>query len=661
MRIQNFWTETVFNSTSPAKQRKRRRKRNCTSVMSAYVIVLAATSRFLPRSSNVRSNLIILSVSGWNTNNLATIQYDYGQRRTWIGSISRHSARNSKRPFTSRTATSSKNNINDPENRKNKQKNNGKKIRIAEEITDANMDKLAAAFDELARKEGFDASMQHFADDATFEDDFDDDDDADDFTDGTDDANGDDVNTRYEIDKKHVATTTESVEDLLDPSKFRLSDFSGQVDTHADNKENDLHISNIDDDDDDMDARINAARRDVTTGRVAVPKQLDRYAADNMVDLSSLGFRQEEDPWGIDELPRKKEMHEKKKEYQLVSNAMVCSACGADFQSTKDSRPGFLPPEKFATQVKLSKIEELQRLQTKAENKDLEWTPEDEVDWLIQSANGNSGPTSQGSAANIDINTMAEEMGLDLEEIAKKKTICKRCHGLQNFGKVDDVLRPGWTEEPLLSQEKFRDLLRPIREKPAVIIALVDLFDFSGSVLPELDNVAGDNPVILAANKADLLPAAMGQVRAENWVRRELEYLGVRSLANIGGAVRLVSCKTGIGVNAMVNKARTLADELDCDIYVVGAANAGKSTLLNYILGSDGNAEGDNLPKLRAGNRNKRKSEVTASPLPGTTLKFIQVDIGNGRSLFDTPGLLVPGTLTQLLTPDELKIVIPKK
>jgi len=211
----------------------------------------------------------------------------------------------------------------------------------------------------------------------------------------------------------------------------------------------------------------------------------------------------------------------------------------------------------------------------------------------------------------------------------------------------------------LLSQEKFRDLLRPIREKPAVIIALVDLFDFSGSVLPELDNIAGDNPVIVAANKADLLPAKMGQVRAENWVRRELEYMGVRSLANVGGAVRLVSCKTGAGVGGMLAKARELADEMDCDIYVVGAANAGKSTLLNYILGPE-EAVGTPI-KFRAGNRNKRKSAITTSPLPGTTLKFIKVDVGDGRSLYDTPGLLVPGTLTQLLTPDELKIVVPKK
>ena len=88
---------------------------------------------------------------------------------------------------------------------------------------------------------------------------------------------------------------------------------------------------------------------------------------------------------------------------------------------------------------------------------------------------------------------------------------------------------------------------------------------------------------------------------------------------------------------------------------------SGKSTLLNHILWkTEDDQEKDKQGKIRAGNRNKRKGAVTTSPLPGTTLKFIKVDLG-GRNLYDTPGLLVPGTLTQLLTPDELKIVVPKK
>lgn len=503
-----------------------------------------------------------------------------------------------------------------------KRNHSKKKFKVVEKIEQHHIDKLSAAFDDLAKKEGFSSpSDTYFADDKTFEDEFEDDE-----------GFVDDDEEEEEID-----------DELLDSLSFDLADFE----EGAEEDETDGFLSTRGGDVDDMDARIAAAQFDASSGRVSVPSELDDFARDiTAADLKQLGFRPELNPFGNDETPRRER-------FQLVTDAMVCPACGSDFQSQNETKPGYLPPEKFETQVKLSKIEEMQKLKEKAETSD--WTTEDEVEWLLQT----SGTGSDENVDDIDIDALAEELGLDMLALSEKKTICKRCHGLQNFGKVDESLRPGWTDEPLLSQEKFRNLLRPIREKPAVIIALVDLFDFSGSVLPELDKIAGDNPVILAANKADLLPSQMGRVRVENWVRRELEYLGVKSLANVGGAVRLVSCKTGIGVSSMLAKARSLADEMDCDIYVVGAANAGKSTLLNQILSKASEDKPDR--KVRAGNRNALKGAVTTSPLPGTTLKFIKVDLGGGRNLYDTPGLLVPGTLTQLLTPDELKIVVPKK
>jgi hypothetical protein len=517
-----------------------------------------------------------------------------------------------------------------------------KKFKVVDEIGEEHLNKLAQAFDDLARKEGFDSSTSHFADDDTFEDEFTDDDYFD-----SEEGYVDDDDADVDVDVLDISDDV-----MIDSSNFDLSDFSDDAihsddDTDDNDTDDALFFGN---DDGDMDARIAAAKKDMDTGRFSVPNELNDFATNLSRDeLKKLGFREEENTFDDDEYSRKEQ-------FKLVTDAMACSACGADFQCSNEKRPGFLPPDKFSTQVKLGKIEEMQRLQEKADTND--WTAEDEIEWLLQTSGKEDAETTEDT---IDIDAMAEEMDLDLVKLAQKKVICKRCHGLQNFGTVDESLRPGWTKEPLISQEKFLELLRPIREKPAVIIALVDLFDFSGSVLPELDNIAGDNPVILAANKADLLPSKMGKVRAETWVRRELEYLGIQSLANIGGAVQLVSCKTGVGLDALLDKARRLADEMDCDIYIVGAANAGKSTLLNHILRSTAKRSDKEVGKRRAGNSSSRKGAVTTSPIPGTTLRFIKVDLGGGRNLYDTPGLLVPGTLTQLLTAEELKMVVPRK
>ena len=471
--------------------------------------------------------------------------------------------------------------------------------------TEFNVKALEEEFDNMAKKEGFDEKLAYFASDDTFEDEFTDDD--------------------YDIDLDGDEDRDEIDNDIPD---FGLSTAQS------------------------MDERLAAARRDQTLGRVTVPKSLDKFSQDvSFDDLKKLGFRREANPFGNDETPRRAQ-------FKVISGSMTCSGCGSGFQKEDELRPGFLPPEKYETQIKLSKIEEAQKQNDRADS--AEWSPEDEVEWLLRQGNDENDTEN---LSNLSIDEMAEKLGLDLEALSKKKVICKRCHQLQNFGSVEKKLRPGWTDEPTLSQEEFRKLLLPLRQKKAVILALVDLFDFSGSVLPELDRIAGDNPVILAANKADLLPSEMGQTRAENWVRRELEYAGVTSIANIGGAVRLVSCKTGFGIASMMEKTRKLADEMECDIYVVGAANAGKSTLVNFLL-AEADPERNRLKtgeRRRAGNANKWKGSVTTSPLPGTTLQFIKIELGGGTCLYDTPGLLVPGCITERLTPEELKIVVPKK
>jgi hypothetical protein len=410
---------------------------------------------------------------------------------------------------------------------------NTKKFKVVEEISNKHMERLAAAFDELARKEGFDESDAFFAKDSTFDDLF---------------ESSTDVN----------------------PELYELGDVDDDADWVDDDEDQDWDDSDGDNiagaslaegsDADDMEARISAARSDLV-GVVNKRMSVKDITPD---DLKSLGYRKEMNPFGNDETPRRRD-------YKLLANALSCPACGADFQCSHETRPGFLPQEKYEVQMKLSQLEAMSKLNDKANS--AEWTPEDEVKWLVGTLD--QGTTDE-NAGEFDIEASAEELELDLETLTSKTTICKRCHGLQNFGTVDQALRPGWTDEPLLSQEKFSKMLKPLAEKPAVIIALVDLFDFSGSVLPELDEIAGDNPVILVANKVDLLPSEMGFVRAENWVRRELEYYGVKSLANIGGAVQLVSCKTGLGVDKMMAKARSLSSDMGCDIYLVGAANAGK-------------------------------------------------------------------------------------
>lgn len=586
------------------------------------------------------TSLLLINVRAVTRNTRSTWMYPVAQAFTIPHTASRRRFTPSQTSLFSSNPQQKQN----PKKKPSKPKPKSKKIKINPNWqADATSDRISAAFEQFVKTDGMN--------------------DADVYTDG---GEGDSEEAlaefMAEIDGGALSDAEMAGfvarEDELDLEEEDLDD--------EDDMEDDFLDFGEDMDDEDlvgapttmtMAERIAEAKRDLSAQKALKPNKKDKFFDADLPQTDSKPDKEKPDFF-----------------YTLIENAMECTACGSKFQSRNVNQPGFLPEDKYALQVKLAKLDEAQKLQNTVDG--FEWSPEQEVDWLVAQETSKDDRSLLNlpfaPSGDVDLSTLKTQLDIDPSTLPKRDVICQRCHNLQFSGKVTEELRPGWTEEPQLSQESFLNMLQPIRNKPegAVVVALIDLFDFSGSVLSQLDEIAGTNPVIIAANKADLLPSELTQLRGENWVRRELEYLGIQSLANVGGAVRLISCKTGFGVTSMIAKARELAEKMGgVDVYVVGAANAGKSTLMNRILEKSSNYDKNtkkpkskkDMPKKRAGNANQRRGKITTSPLPGTTLKFIKADIGNGISLYDTPGLLVKGTLTQLLTLEELKIVVPKK
>jgi len=431
-----------------------------------------------------------------------------------------------------------------------------------------------------------------------------------------------------------------------------------------------------------MEDRIANAQKDRNLGRVHVSQEMESFSRSTNYSDYFLSEEEEE----AEELIQRNI-------YELYTDATQCSACGATFQSKSELKPGFLPKEKYQLQMKLAEYEKLKKVRDKADLNSMEdlWSPEDEIEWMLSQSTMESGEMEE---EHVWLEHTAQQLGFENAQqlsstllSSEKKVICQRCHKLQNTGQVSETLRPGWTTEPSLKQEHFRKILQPI--KKGVVVVLVDVFDFHASVLPQLESLLLQeeeenlNPIMIVVNKIDLLPNKLGKrkLRIENWIRNELDHLGVttllhkhnkalrnnsRSVTSTSGMLRLVSCKTGFGVDGMLKKVRDLADEFDTDVYVVGAANAGKSTLMNHLLKKNNdNYCSNNVTKKKKkkspGKVSQEKLHITTSPLPGTTLQFIKINIGNGRSLYDTPGLLIPGTVTSKLTPEELKMVVPRK
>ena len=213
--------------------------------------------------------------------------------------------------------------------------------------------------------------------------------------------------------------------------------------------------------------------------------------------------------------------------------------------------------------------------------------------------------------------------------LEKETVICQRCFRLKNYNEIQPVS---------LTDDDFLRILNGLGQQDGLIVKIVDIFDFNGSWLPGLHRFVGKNPVLLVANKADLLPKSVKPKKVINWLKREAKNLGLQAVD-----VKLVSAHKGMGMTDVMDAIEELRQ--DKDVYVVGCTNVGKSTFINRII-KQATGEGE---------------IITTSHFPGTTLDMIEIPLDDGSSLYDTPGIINHHQMAHFLDASELKYIMPKK
>lgn len=214
--------------------------------------------------------------------------------------------------------------------------------------------------------------------------------------------------------------------------------------------------------------------------------------------------------------------------------------------------------------------------------------------------------------------------------LEREVVICQRCYRLTHYNEVQDVS---------LTDDDFLKILNKLSETDALIVKIVDIFDFNGSWLPGLHRFVGNNPVLLVGNKVDLLPKSLKKNRLINWMKKSAKELGLKPVD-----VSLISAEKGHGV-------AELASQIDKhrkgrDVYIVGCTNVGKSTFINRLIKE---FDGD------------ESQLITTSHFPGTTLDMIEIPLDDTSSLFDTPGIINHHQIAHFIDAKELKVITPKK
>lgn len=251
-----------------------------------------------------------------------------------------------------------------------------------------------------------------------------------------------------------------------------------------------------------------------------------------------------------------------------------------------------------------------------------------------------------------------KRLAREAEKVKEEVTVCARCHSLRNYGQVKNQ-----TAENLIPDFDFDRLISTRLMNPAgsgsatVVVMVVDCVDFDGSfprtavksLFKALESIPDNSKkgkklpkLVLVATKVDLLPSQVSPTRLDRWVRHRASAAGAPKLS----AVYMVSSRKDLGVRNLLSFIKNLAGPRG-NVWVVGAQNAGKSTLINAF----------------AKKEEAKVMKLTEAPVPGTTLGILRIGgiLSAKTKMFDTPGLLHPYLMSMRLNREEQKMVEIRK
>ena len=195
---------------------------------------------------------------------------------------------------------------------------------------------------------------------------------------------------------------------------------------------------------------------------------------------------------------------------------------------------------------------------------------------------------------------------------------CMRCFKVKNYGEVNNVTT---------SHEDYLNILRDVSKTKDLVLYIVDILN----IRENLDDIKEylNNDIVLVLNKRDILPKS---VKDEKIISYLIERYNFKDYI-------IVSSLNNYNMDLLYKK--IFKYKTSNDVYLVGETNAGKSSLINKIVG----------------NYSKGLPSLTTSNVPETTLNKISIKINNNLNLIDTPGVVDEGNIIYHLDTKYYKIL----
>ena len=211
--------------------------------------------------------------------------------------------------------------------------------------------------------------------------------------------------------------------------------------------------------------------------------------------------------------------------------------------------------------------------------------------------------------------------------------LCETCFNKQNLS--HDALN-----EPIFNED-FRVILEKARVTESLIVYVVDLFSYETSFMSEVAAAIRDNPLIVVANKFDILPEGTDETTVLENVKKRAEDADLHPLKYI-----VASSTKNYNIDEVL---KAILDHRNGrNVYIIGAVGSGKSALVNSLL------------KVY---KNPTNFYISTSIYPNTTLEVIEIPLDRRSAMYDTPGLSISNSMIGFFADERevIRTIVPRE
>ena len=173
----------------------------------------------------------------------------------------------------------------------------------------------------------------------------------------------------------------------------------------------------------------------------------------------------------------------------------------------------------------------------------------------------------------------------------------------------------------------------------AMIIWVVDLFSFNGTLNSEIAKKVKKLNVVVVGNKRDLFPLNVKDESLVEYLTDRFNAYGIKPKS-----VRLLGAANKIDSKELIDAMN--AARKGHDVYMIGNSTSGKTSIINRAM---------------KGFENKTSRQIKTITYPGTSVNVLEIPLSRSSFFYELPGISQTTSATGKLEKDVIRQIVPKK